>query len=257
MSKIQVDTIVNKLDNGAPNFPSGATVTGVATATTLSVTGNATVSGDATISGSLTVSGTQTIINTTSLEIKDKTVGIGSTASPNDTIADGSGITIYGTTNKTLTYNNTKKAFETNIPWAPNETRVVTGAEKVTRVDGNTVNLVYSSSSSNVAICTNPTGNLTLNVTGIPTSSDFDSHSISFAVVSEATAGTAYSCLTVNLNNAATTIFWAGGNSQAATAGVVTSKGYTFYNFTGINTVGSASTTANYRVFGVVSGGFF
>jgi hypothetical protein len=28
------------------------------------------------------------------------------------------------------------------------------------------------------------------------------------------------------------------------------------YNFTGINTVGSASTTANYYVLGVVNGGF-
>ena len=33
MSKIQVDTIVNKDDNGAPNFPSGATVVGILTAT--------------------------------------------------------------------------------------------------------------------------------------------------------------------------------------------------------------------------------
>jgi hypothetical protein len=33
MSKIQVDTIVNKDDNGAPDFPNGATVTGIVTAT--------------------------------------------------------------------------------------------------------------------------------------------------------------------------------------------------------------------------------
>ena len=33
MSKIQVDTIVNKDDNGAPSFPFGATVTGIVTAT--------------------------------------------------------------------------------------------------------------------------------------------------------------------------------------------------------------------------------
>lgn len=33
MSKIQVDTIVNKEDTGAPDFPFGATVTGIVTAT--------------------------------------------------------------------------------------------------------------------------------------------------------------------------------------------------------------------------------
>ena len=31
MSKIQVDTIVNKDDNGAPDFPFGASITGVYT----------------------------------------------------------------------------------------------------------------------------------------------------------------------------------------------------------------------------------
>jgi hypothetical protein len=37
MSKIQVDTIVNKEDTGAPDFPNGATITGVATATSIKV----------------------------------------------------------------------------------------------------------------------------------------------------------------------------------------------------------------------------
>lgn len=36
MSKIQVDTIVNKEDTGAPDFPFGATVTGIVTATSFS-----------------------------------------------------------------------------------------------------------------------------------------------------------------------------------------------------------------------------
>lgn len=33
MSKIQVDSIVNKNDTGAPDFPKGATVVGIITAT--------------------------------------------------------------------------------------------------------------------------------------------------------------------------------------------------------------------------------
>lgn len=276
MSKVRADNYSNRLGTGAPVFPDGINVTGVITATTFD--GNATTATTATtasgltgtpditvnnivgaamtLSGDLTVNGTTTIINTQVLDVADKNIGIGSTSTPSDSLADGAGITIYGDTNKTLTYNNTKKALETNIPWATNETRIVTGAEKITRVDGNTVNLSYNSLSSNVAICTNPSGNLTLNVTGIPETSDFDSHSITFAVISNAT-GTAYSCLTVNLNDYTSTILWAGGDSQIATAGVTTSSGYTMYSFTGINTVGSAATTANYAVFGIVSGGFF
>ena len=251
MSKIQVDTIVNKDDNGAPDFPFGASVTGVVTATSLSVSGNATIGGD------FTVNVTQTIINTTSLEISDKTVGIGSTSTPSDALADGAGIVIYGDTNKTLTYNNTKKALETNIPWAPNETRIITGAEKIHRQSGNTVTLTYnSSSSSNVGYTTNPSGDITVNVVGIPTSSDFDDHSISFTVITNST-GTARTCTAVTLNGVSKTIRFAGGSLAASLSGVTTTTGHAIFSFTGINTIGSASTTANYEVFGIVSGGFF
>jgi hypothetical protein len=97
MSKIQVDNIVNKDDNGAPSFPFGLTGTG-ATFT------------------NLTVNGTQTIINTTSLEIADKTIGIGSTSTPSDTLADGGGIVVYGTTNKTITWERDTGCFEYNQP---------------------------------------------------------------------------------------------------------------------------------------------
>ena len=105
MSKLQVDTIVNNADNGAPSFPFGLTGTG-ATFT------------------NLTVNGTQTIINTTNLEITDPLVGIGS-GNTTDAQANGDGILIYGATNKTLTYNDTKKAFETNVAWATTETRFI------------------------------------------------------------------------------------------------------------------------------------
>jgi hypothetical protein len=279
MSKIQVDNIVNKSDNGAPGFPYGAVVTGVITATTFvgaltgtvtgNLTGNATglsgtpnitvgnITGTAATFTNLTVNGTQTIINTTSLEISDKNIGIGSTSSPTDALADGSGITIYGSTNKTLTYNDTKKAFETNVAWAPKETRIITGAEKIHRQSGNTVTLTYnSSSSSNVGYTTNPSGDVTLNVVGIPTSSDFDDHSISFTVIARST-GTARTCTAVTLNGVSRTIRFAGGSLSGALSGVTTTTGHAIFSFTGINTVGSASTTTNYEVFGIVSGGFF
>ena len=251
---ITVGTVTGNLTGTA------STATAAATAYGLSGTPNITVNNVVAAAGTftnLTVNGTQTIINTTSLEITDKNIGIGSTSSPTDALADGAGITIYGTTNKTLTYNDTKKALETNIAWAPNETRIITGAEKIHRQSGNTVTLTYnSSSSSNVGYTTNPSGDVTVNVVGIPTSSDFDDHSISFTVITRST-GTARTCTVVTLNGVTETIRWAGGSLAASLSGVTTTTGHAIFSFTGINTVGSASTTANYELFGIVSGGFF
>ena len=238
--------------------PTSVTIAGEgATAVTINssginVTGN--ITGSAATFTNLTVNGTQTIINTTNLEITDPLVGIGS-GNTTDAQANGDGIQIYGATNKTLTYNDTKKGFETNVAWATTDTRFISVAEKLVRVDGNTVSLVYNTTGANIGFATNPSGNITLAVTGIPTSSDFDNHVITFSVFVNQT-GTARSCTAVTLNGVTETINWAGGSLSAAISGVTTTSGFDIYSFTGINTVGSASTTANYAVLGVVNGGF-
>jgi hypothetical protein len=136
-----------------------------------------------------------------------------------------------------------------------NQTRFLSVAERLIRVDGNTVSIAYTTTGANVGYCTNPTGNITLAVTGIPTDSSFDNHIISFSIVVNQT-GTARSCTAVTLNGVTETIRWAGGSLAAAILGVTTTRGYDIYSFTGINTIGSASTAANYEVLGVVNGGF-
>jgi hypothetical protein len=135
------------------------------------------------------------------------------------------------------------------------DTRIQNVAEKLTRVNGNTVSLVYNAGGGNIGLCTNPSGDITLAVTGIPTDSSFDNHSITFGVIVTQT-GTARSCTAVSLNGLSKIIKWSGGSLQSALTGVTTTSGYDIYNFTGINTVGSASTTTNYEVLGLVNGGF-
>lgn len=135
------------------------------------------------------------------------------------------------------------------------DTRFQSVGEKSTRIDGNTASLVYNTGGGNIAICTNATGNITLAVTGIPTDGSFDNTAITFSVCSLNT-GTARSCTAVTLNGLSATIRWSGGSFSNAVSGVTTTSGMDIYSFTGINTVGSASTTANYYLLGVVNGGY-
>ena len=100
--------------SGTPNISiTNLNVSGVSTLGSVS---SLNVTGNAIIGGNLTVNGTQTIINTQVLDVADKNIGIGSTSSPSDTLADGSGITIYGTTNKTITWERDTGCFEYNQP---------------------------------------------------------------------------------------------------------------------------------------------
>ncbi len=65
--------------------------------------------------GNLDISGTSTVIDTTTLTVEDKNIELGTSGSPSDATADGGGITLKGTTDKTITYSNTNTAWESNI----------------------------------------------------------------------------------------------------------------------------------------------
>ena len=114
MSQLNVDNIRNRTgSNGGPNFPSGISVA---------------VGQTAYIHGNLQVDGTETIINTETLNVADKTVGIGSTSNASNTTADGSGIEVFASSsqtgnNKTLTWSNTSNSWE----FGPNDVGLKVG----------------------------------------------------------------------------------------------------------------------------------
>jgi len=82
------------------------TISGVKTVTgTLNLAGATidgfTTTGGVTIGGDLTVNGTTTTVNSTTVTVDDKNIELGSVTSPTDAGADGGGITLKGTTDKT------------------------------------------------------------------------------------------------------------------------------------------------------------
>ena len=70
------------------------------------IVGDTQVGGALTVTGNLTVQGTTTTIDTATLIIEDKNIGIGSVTTPTNDTADGGGITIFGGSDgdKTLTW---------------------------------------------------------------------------------------------------------------------------------------------------------
>ena len=64
-----------------------------------------------TVSGNLTVNGTTTNLNSTNLVVEDKNIILADVDTPTDTTADGGGITIKGTTDKTLNWVDATDAF--------------------------------------------------------------------------------------------------------------------------------------------------
>jgi hypothetical protein len=65
-----------------------------------------TTSGDVTVGGNLVVNGTTTTVNSTVVSVDDKNIELGAVATPTNTTADGGGLTLKGTTDKTLNWVN-------------------------------------------------------------------------------------------------------------------------------------------------------
>ena len=103
---------VSKLANGTARqlLQTDAGGTGVEFASnidvpgTLDVTNAATFDNNVTIQGDLTVNGTTTTIDTTTLVVEDKNIEMGAVSTPTDVTADGGGITLKGTTDKTINW---------------------------------------------------------------------------------------------------------------------------------------------------------
>jgi hypothetical protein len=149
-----------------------------------------------TVSGDLTVTGTTTTVNSVTLIVEDNNIELGSTPGANDTTAAGGGITLKGTTDKTISWSTvgwtssedfnlvTGKAYEINGTSVLSETTLGSGVtgSSLTSVgtigtgtwQGSTVQVAYggtgtttSTGTGSVVLSTNPTitGGATINAT--------------------------------------------------------------------------------------------
>lgn len=82
---------------GAKTFSAAVTLSG-------GVSGNTTFNNNVIITGDLTINGTTTTVNSTTVTVDDKNIELGAVTSPTDAGADGGGITLKGTTDKTFNW---------------------------------------------------------------------------------------------------------------------------------------------------------
>jgi hypothetical protein len=115
---------------------------------------------DLILSGNLTVSGTQTIINTNVLQVEDKHIEIGKVSSPSDTTADGGGIILKASSDRTFVWINSTDA------WTSSE-HIQVASGKTFIGDGSTLTALNA---TNLASGTVPTARLG---TGTAGSSNF------------------------------------------------------------------------------------
>lgn len=240
--KIKADTIQGesqlKLNIGETTY---ITVGGASwnVAVPMNVQSTFNTTGDATIGGNLTVSGATTTVNTTTLVVSDKNIEIANSASPTDALADGAGITVKGSSDKTLTWANATKSFTVNQ--GLDIQRVIeTVTANATAINANTTIDVLSGSvnfwTANVA--SNWTLNVRANSTTMLDAVMGTNDSMTIAYLATQLSANTYYQSAMQIDGTAVTPKWQGGS--APTAGNAAS--IDLYAFTIIKTAANTYT---------------
>lgn len=99
---------------------------------TIGLPANVTIANNLTVTGDLTVQGNTTTLNTSTLVVEDKNVVLANVASPDDTTADGAGLTVLGATNKTWNW------VDATDSWTSSE-HINLASGKIFKINGTTV----------------------------------------------------------------------------------------------------------------------
>ena len=129
----------------SPTFTGTPTVPGYATLASPTFTG--TVNAAAlTLSGDLTVNGTTNTIDSTTLDVEDKNITLGKVSSPSNTTANGGGITLLGSTNKTFNWESSTGA------WKSSEDIHLGDSKKATFGDGQDLKIFHNGTNNYIDV---------------------------------------------------------------------------------------------------------
>ena len=97
---------------GNQTLTGNKTFTGTVDLSGATLSGNTTFGSNLVVTGDLTVNGTTTTVNSTTVTVDDKNLELGSVDSPDDTTADGGGITLKGATDHTIVWTNSTDSWD-------------------------------------------------------------------------------------------------------------------------------------------------
>lgn len=215
MSTLRVDNIKSRTgttvtipDSHTLAVSGNQTVTGSLTVSgggAFSTSGNITTTGDMsaanlTLSGDLTVNGTTTTINSTTLQVDDKNIELGTVASPTDTTANGGGLTLKGATDKTFQWDST------SLNWEATPGLTIKHVAEYMQTFGtsqSTVSYNYSTAGAQVWFLQGQSGNWTFSITNLPTTED---RVYTFVFVTNSTTAGYPNAMTIN--GSGVTIRW-------------------------------------------------
>lgn len=125
-------TVTNNGVTGLTGTADQITVSASTGSVTLSLPSNVTIPNNLVVTGDLTVQGNTTTLNTATITVEDKNIVLANVAVPDDTTADGAGISVLGATTKTFNW------IDSTDSWTSSEhLNLVSGKE--VKINGATV----------------------------------------------------------------------------------------------------------------------
>ena len=240
----------SQIFSGSKTFSSDTSVTSTTDASNISsgalvVSGGAGfgksvfIGGNLDVAGDMFIRGTMTTINTVNLTVDDKNIEIGAVDTPTDITAEGGGITLKGTTDKTIVWNS-------GIGWSFNN--------PVNLSDGNTFKIGNTTVLSSTTLGSSVV-NSSLTSVGTLVSGTWNASTIS--VPYGGTGLTNYTHSTILVGSGSSFIqLLSGSNDQVLTVDSSTSSGYKWAFASGLNSNGTLTSingigvSQQYLIFG-------